>query len=231
MLKTIRPIMRSPLRRATTGCSAGRARRPSRSRAPARTCGSRPRRTASRTGGTCTWARRRRRRRGRTSGTPGSRTSCARLAEHLVHALYEPVVAARLDRLGQARADDEDVVVRAVDLAALEPGAPDLAELPLDPVAHDGGAGRLRDGETEPRLARLVLGALEAVERQVARRDRAAVPVDGVEVAGAREAMLALHYAERRLRPLARRRFRIKRPARVDIRARKPCFRFLLRTF
>ena len=37
--------------------------------------------------------------------------------------------------------------------------------------------------------------------------------------------------AERRLRPLGRRRFRITRPARVAMRARKPCFRFRLRTF
>jgi len=36
--------------------------------------------------------------------------------------------------------------------------------------------------------------------------------------------------AERRLRPRARRRFRIARPARVDILARKPCRRFRLRT-
>ena len=38
-------------------------------------------------------------------------------------------------------------------------------------------------------------------------------------------------YAESRLRPRARRRFRIARPARVDIRARNPCRRFLRRTF
>ena len=48
--------------------------------------------------------------------------------------------------------------------------------------------------------------------------------------------MTALHrrhelYAESRFRPLARRRLRITRPARVDMRARKPCFRFRLRTF
>ena len=37
--------------------------------------------------------------------------------------------------------------------------------------------------------------------------------------------------AERRLRPRDRRRFRIMRPARVDMRARKPCLRFRRRTF
>jgi hypothetical protein len=44
----------------------------------------------------------------------------------------------------------------------------------------------------------------------------------------------ALHsrgrYADRRLRPFARRRFRIARPARVDMRARKPWRRFRRRT-
>ena len=49
------------------------------------------------------------------------------------------------------------------------------------------------------------------------------MPVDGVEVARAGEAVAALHrrhelYAESRFRPLARRRLRITRPARVDMR-------------
>jgi hypothetical protein len=46
--------------------------------------------------------------------------------------------------------------------------------------------------------------------------------------------MAALHrsrgQAESRFRPFARRRFRIARPARLDMRARKPCFRFRRRT-
>jgi hypothetical protein len=45
--------------------------------------------------------------------------------------------------------------------------------------------------------------------------------------------MPALHfvlYAERRFRPLARRRLRMARPARVDMRARNPCRRFRRRT-
>ena len=60
--------------------------------------------------------------------------------------------------------------------------------------------------------------------------------IDRVEIARAREAMAALHsrvqraQADRRLRPLERRRLRIARPARVDMRARKPCLRFRLRT-
>ena len=57
--------------------------------------------------------------------------------------------------------------------------------------------------------------------------------VHGIEVAGAGEAVPPLHggYAERRARPLARRRLRICRPARVDMRARNPCLRLRFRTF
>ena len=64
--------------------------------------------------------------------------------------------------------------------------------------------------------------------------------VDRVEIPRSREAMPALQrdpalslrpQAERRFRPFARRRLRIARPARVDIRARNPCRRFLRRTF
>src|SRR5262249_10806530 len=63
--------------------------------------------------------------------------------------------------------------------------------------------------------------------------------VDGVEVAGAGEAVPTLHggrerlpgrQADNRFRPRARRRFRIMRPARGDMRARKPCLRFRRRT-
>ena len=116
-----------------------------------------------------------------------------------------------------------DVVVRRRD--ALEPAADDLAQLALDPVAHERVPDRLRHGEPEPGLADGLV-ALEPVERQEPRRDRPALAVDGVEVAGARKTIPALQrtYAERRLRPLARRRFRIMRPARVDMRLRKPCF-------
>ena len=72
----------------------------------------------------------------------------------------------------------------------------------------------------------------EPVQHEKAGRDRATVAVDGIEVPRAREAIPALHwsYAESRLRPLARRRLRIARPARVDIRVRKPCRRLRRRT-
>jgi len=115
---------------------------------------------------------------------------------------------------------------------ALETGSPELPQLPLDPVARNGVPGSLWHGKAKPRVPRIVL-ALEPVEDEEACGRRASLPVDGVKVSRARQAMPALHfvlYAERRVRPLARRRLSMARPARVDIRARKPCRRFRRRT-
>ena len=171
----------------------------------------------------------------RWTSADAERTSCGRLPEHLVDLLDEPLVAARLGRLGDARrgrrarspapagpsAASSRQVSRSCRLIRLRTTA-----LPTD----------LRHGEAEPRLAVRVVLAREPVERQVPRRDRAALPVDRVEVPRAGQAVPALHgragaQAERRLRPLARRRFRIAWPARVDMRARKPCLRLRRRTF
>jgi hypothetical protein len=70
---------------------------------------------------------------------------------------------------------------------------PGLAQLPLDTVAGNGVPDRLRNGEPEPRLAGLVvLGARKPVEDEIARGRRATLPVDGVEVPGAGEAVPAL---------------------------------------
>ena len=121
-------ITRSPPRPSTTGCSAAGASPPCTSPSRARTCAARRSRTASSSGGTCTSRRARRRRtcsgtrrrarcrqrrRRRTAhgaaGLDGSlRVS---LLEHLVDALGEPLVAACLRGLGQARPHDEHVVV------------------------------------------------------------------------------------------------------------------------
>src|SRR5437588_286242 len=161
----------------------------------------------------------------------------------------EAVASQRVDRVLRARRvvlagrREERAEGRAVGPDAAggdlrQAGAPRLPELPLDPVPDDGAAGPARDGEADPRRAVVVAG--KRVEDEEAGLDRAAVPVDRVEVARAREAMPALHVdpragwarqAERRLRPFARRRLRIARPARVAIRARKPCRRFRRRTF
>src|SRR4029453_17298936 len=114
----------------------------------------------------------------------------------------------------------------------LEHRAPRLLQLSLDSVADDGPTELLRHGDPEPGLL-AVLGAVEPVEHEEPRRHRAAVAIHGVEVPRARETMPTLHagQADSRLRPRDRRRFRIIRPARVDMRARKPCLRFRLRTF
>ena len=148
-----------------------------------------------------------------------------------------PVMFTRLAEWSrEAGSRDQDEVATPGDL--VEAGAPRLAELALDPVADDGAADAARDGEADP--GRSLVVARERVEDEEAGRDRAAVPVDRVEVARARKTMPALHVdpravrarqAERRLRPFARRRLRIARPARVAIRARKPCRRFRRRTF
>src|SRR5439155_16158749 len=125
---------------------------------------------------------------------PTSGASCRRLAEHLVDALDEPPVPARSHGLRQAGAYDEHVVLRRRQRARGELRSPDLAELPLDPVSDDRVPRRARYGESEPRLAALIVGrTLEPVQRQKSRRCGAPVAVDSVEVARAGEAVLPLH--------------------------------------
>src|SRR5213078_4421012 len=113
---------------------------------------------------------------------------------------------------------------------------PDLTQLPLEPVALHGSPRLSRHGQTDARAGNS-LGTREPVQDEEPRGHGTALPVDGVEVPRAGKAMATLHVracesaqAESRLRPFARRRFRIVRPARVDILARKPCLRFRLRT-
>src|SRR3712207_4905128 len=118
-------------------------------------------------------------------------------------------------------------------LQRLDPLAPHLAQLALDPVPRHGASGRSRYRDAETRLARLTV-TVEHVQNEEPSRHGAAATVHGVEVARTRESVPALHracYAERRFRPLARRRLRIAWPARVAIRARNPCLRLRRRTF
>ncbi len=220
------------------------------------------RRTASSSGGTCRSARPRHPGRGRTSGrrdSVASRSSLeasrrgllARLrrlgstdsggpqprsSQHLVDALGEPLVPAGLRRppAGRHARRGRSRSVRAIDSASRR-DAPDLAQLPLDAVANDRVPDRFRHGEAETRFTRLGWPR-EPVEGQKPRRHRAAMPVDGVEVAGAREAVLALHAGtltkpRDACAPWRGAASGSTRPARVDMRARKPCFRFRLRTF
>src|SRR5262249_43733990 len=104
-------------------------------------------------------------------------------------ALAEPEGVVALERLAERRPRDQDVV--AAGRHALQPFAPPLAQPPLHAVPLDGRAVPLRHGDAEPRIAVVVPG--EPVEDEEARRDRPAVPVDGVEIAGAGESVTALH--------------------------------------
>src|SRR3954471_24951149 len=101
-----------------------------------------PWRTGSTRGGTCRY---RPASAARTYGaTPARsrsrRTSCGRLAENLGHLPDEPLVAARIGRLGAARARREDVVAAGGNIGCEL--LPRLAELPLDPVPDHGVTDR-----------------------------------------------------------------------------------------
>ncbi len=117
----------------------------------------------------------------------------------------------------------------------LEELAPGFSQKSLDPVSNDGRADRAGNRQAEARHSAHVLVAGEPVQDEVTRRRRLAATIDGVEVPRTRESAAALHLrasqAERRLRPLARRRLRIARPPREAIRALNPCRRFRRRTF
>ena len=218
MPATIAKITGSRPLRATTGCSGAAATPRARSPAGRRACESRAPRTPSSSGGTCTCSPGRAARPGAgTAGSAGSRhlphwptphaaafpsTSSTRASSH--------VVAVRLGGLRQAAAHDEHVVVR-------DCGSPSRRSRTISrscrlilfrTTAFPTAFGTAKPSRGSPR--RLV--ALEPVERQEARRHRAALAVDGVEVARAREAVPPLHgalYADRRARPLERRRLRI----------------------
>src|SRR6187551_17492 len=221
-------------RRGSRGCSGGAASKRGCPHGRGRAHGTRRARTASTTGGTCTC---RRASGGRTSAARPGRgrcrsTSCLHLADHLAHLIDEPGVVAARRGLREARPRDEDIVPPRRD--AVGELGPHRAELPLDAVSRHGRPDGARHGEAEPGRAVGIVLTSEPVERHGSRRDRPSLPVDRVEVAGTGQALPSLHgavYADRRLRPLARRRLRIAWPPRVDMRARKPCLRLRRRTF
>src|SRR5919197_5598816 len=127
-----------------------------------------------------------------TPPDPGiaSGASRGRLGQHLVHAVAQPREAVCLDRLGEPGLGDQDVVPPA--RYALQAVAPDLAQLPLDPVPRDGVPGSLRHRQPEPGVA-LALVPSEPVENEEARRGGPALAVDGIEVPRARQTVTALH--------------------------------------
>ena len=218
-------------RRGSRGCSGAAATPSATSPGSARTRGRRATSTPSRSGSTC--------RRGRPA-TTRVRDERADQQRQIPHAAAFPSTSSTRspsqsascagERLPERGPRDQDVVAAGGNRA--EPLAPRLAQAPLDPVPLHRRAGALRHGDPEPRLPLVV--AREPVQDEKARRDRPAVAVDRVEIAGAGEAIAALHrgrgQAESRFRPFDRRRLRIRRPARVDMRARKPCLRFRRRT-
>src|SRR4029077_12722409 len=108
----------------------------------------------------------------------------------LVHPLAEPIEPVRGDSLRPAGLHDQDVIAAGRD--SLETLGPGLTQLALDPVPGDRVAGGTRHRQAEPWLTRPAV-ALEPVEDQEARRGRAAVSVDGVEVSRARQTVPALH--------------------------------------
>jgi len=138
---------------------------------------------------------------------------------------------------GRSRVDDEVQGGQFV-LAVAER----FARETLDAIALDGVARGLdADGEPEPGVARFV-GTCEHEEQRIGRT--LALPMNGVELgfvgqaARAREASRDRRaivtgrengQTARRLRPLARRRARTRRPPLVAMRARKPWTRLRCR--
>ena len=112
------------------------------------------------------------------------------------HLLDEPLVAARLGRLGDARPRDEDVVAAGAGTSA--PSSRHVSRSwRLSRLRVTAGPTDLRHREAEPRHAVRVVLAREPVQGQIARRDRTALTVDGIEVPRAGQAVPALHGAAR----------------------------------
>ena len=144
--------------------------------------GTRRSRTASSSGGTCTF---RPASAGRTCGARPERAlcrcaSCSRLSEHLGHLLHEPDMSAGIRGVGETRAGREHVVTarRHIGCEFL----PRLAQLALEAIADDRVADGLRDRETETGFAGGIVLTWKPMQRQIARRDRPALPVDRIEV-------------------------------------------------
>ncbi|MEY4360728.1 MAG: hypothetical protein RL391_34 [Actinomycetota bacterium] len=105
-------------------------------------------------------------------------------------------------------------------------GSEDGAQLPAEPVAADSRAERTPNGEGNGRAGEG--GVKKHDAPQIPTANTCSLAAEALKLVGAVEAS---DQAESRWRPLRRRAFRTARPARVDMRARKPCFtdrRFLL---
>ena len=144
------------------------------------TCRSRPASAAR----TCSATRRRGRCRGTSRRVAFPSTS--------VDLLDEPLVAARVGRLGDARARRRGRSrgrrrVRSASSCHVS------RSCRLTRFRTTAFTDRLRHGEAEPGLTVGIVVARKPVQRQVARRDRASLPVDRIEVPRPGQAMPALH--------------------------------------
>ena len=230
---------RSRPRRGSTGCSGAGASRRGRGPGGRRTRGARRARTASSSGGTCN-ARPSKRADERAVRVDGQRDDVPHAAVPSASRKTsstrsdEPGEAPALERLAQPGPGDQHVVVAGREpLGELVERRPQAA---LQPVPLDCAAKLARYGQAEPRAllrdpprAGTSRGRGSAWRRTAPCGRRRRSRGSGRDGAGV--GSLCRAHAERRLRPLARRRLRIARPARVDIRARNPCRRFRRRTF
>src|SRR4029453_8197266 len=180
----------------STGYSGAVASRRESRGGGARACAARRSRTASRTGGTCSRRGRgrracngtRRRVRSRDTKAGAGSVSRRRLPEHLVDPLSEPVEALRLRPFDEPRAHYQHVVVRR--RKGLEARAPELTQLTLDLRPNDRAAGPLRNRDAQPRV--VAVFTRKPVQDEKPARGRPPLPIDGVEIPGAGEAVPAL---------------------------------------
>ena len=156
--------------------------------------------------------------------------------QQLAQLAGKPGEAARVCRLGEPGAGDAHDVDAAGAASASSAKASRRRRLSR---LRSTAPPTLRDTESPSRgLAGVARLTREGVDHEVARGRGPSTPVDGVELGGAREPAPAFRLgrghsgqAESRLRPRARRRLMITRPARVDMRLRKPCVLARLRRF
>jgi hypothetical protein len=121
---------------------------------------------------------------------------------------------------------DEQLPGREQRALAARRGAQQLAQAATEPVADDGRSDRAADGEGDPGRDHVGVAQVPAPQRR--RAGAAAMTGQSLELASLTD---AADQAESRARPLSRRALMIERPARVRIRARKPCLRARRRVF
>lgn len=97
-------------------------------------------------------------------------------------------------------------------------GSQDFTKATTGAVPLHRRTGRAADGKGHPRTIQLGISNHDAPHRSTA--NTCSLPTQAGELVSTAE---TLDQADSRLRPFKRRAFRTARPARVDMRARKPC--------